>query len=206
MSAPVGFDNTFLSLLLNPNCRLPTDDKGVVVPNAIRRAQYLVERLGKSRQKIILPTPAAAELLTAIGPTAQKYYDIVAKSRLFEVAPFDQKCAIELALLNTTIFSEEDKKNKVEPYQKIKTDRQIIAILKASGAETIYTDDRALANRAAVCGIAAVTTMELQEPEQDRQMVIEFDAVEVTPEAHGDGEEVQRAERQQEDPASQHPA
>lgn len=203
MSAPVGFDNTFLSLLLNPNCRLPTDDKGVVVPNAIRRAQYLVERLGKSRQKIILPTPAAAELLTAIGPAAQKYYDIVARSRLFEVASFDQKCAIELALLNTTIFSQEDRKNGREPYQKIKIDRQIIAILKASGAETIYTDDRALANRATMCGIKAVPTMELQEPEQDRQMVIEFDAADATLEADEHDEEFQRTERHQEASATQ---
>lgn len=204
MSAPVGFDNTFLSLLLNPNCRLPADRNGQIVPNALRRAQYLVDCLGKSRQKIILPTPAAAELLTAIGPTAQIYYDIVAKSRLFEVASFDQKCAVELAILNTTVFSASDKRDTLEPYQKIKVDRQILAILKTYGSETIYTDDNSLANRASLCGITAVSTAELLEPEQDRQLEIEFDANEMTPEIAGNVEEIEFSERQRERPTAQH--
>lgn len=191
MSAPVGFDNTFLSLLLNPNCRIPTDASGRDIPSAVRRAQLLVEQLGKGRQKIILPTPAAAELLTAVGPAAQQYYDIVGRSRLFEVAPFDQRCAIELAFLNNSVFKELDKKNKLEPYQKIKTDRQIVAILKVYGAETIYTDDSSLGNRASMCGIKVVKTAELPEPEQDRQMTIEFEAIDAEP---GDAEHDEVAE------------
>ena len=62
---PVGFDNTFLSILLNPNGEIPLDPQtGQPVAMARRRAEYLVETLGKTRQKIVLPTPAIAELLT----------------------------------------------------------------------------------------------------------------------------------------------
>ena len=87
---PVGFDNTFLSILLNPNGNIPSDPTtGKPVVMAKRRAEFLVDILGKTRQRIVIPTPAAAELLTAIGPTAQQYFDIVARSRLFEVASFD---------------------------------------------------------------------------------------------------------------------
>jgi predicted nucleic acid-binding protein len=171
----VGFDNTMLSLLLNPKCRAPVGVDGKPLLMAVRRAEYLVERLGKSRQKIIVPTPAVAEVLTAIGPDNQKWLEVVARSRLFEIAPFDYISAIELALLNRDILFREDKKNKAEPYQKVKTDRQIIAILKSRNVEDFYTDDSSLAKRASLCGITAISTHALPVPEGDRQMNIEFD-------------------------------
>lgn len=118
---PVGLDNTFLSLLLNPTGSVPLDpNTGQPIEFARRRAEFVVEMLGKTRQKIIIPTPAIAELLTVIGPDAQQYYDIIAGSRLFQIAPFDLKCAIELAILNRTIFAPYDPKNHTEPYQKNK--------------------------------------------------------------------------------------
>lgn len=102
---PVGFDNTFLSILLNPHGNIPLDPQtGLPVAMAKERAEYVVETLGKSRQKIILPTPVIAELLTAIGPDAQQYITIIGRSRLFELASFDSRCAIELACLNRDVF------------------------------------------------------------------------------------------------------
>ena len=64
---PVGFDNTMLSLLLNPNAMAPRDPStGQQIEMAKRRAEHLVEMPGKGRRKIIIPTPAVSELLTAI--------------------------------------------------------------------------------------------------------------------------------------------
>jgi len=173
---PVGFDNTMLSILLNQGGRMPTDPAtGQPVVMAMRRAENLVERLGKSRQKIIVPTPALAELLTAIGPTAQQYLDIIAKSPLFEVASFDARCAIELAYLNRGIFADHDPKNSSEAYQKIKIDRQIIAVFKVAGVENVYTDDAGLAKRARLCGLNPIATADLPLPVADRQLNIEYD-------------------------------
>jgi hypothetical protein len=181
---PVGFDNTMLSILLNPNGRIPTDARtGRPVVNAKRRAENLVAALEKNRQKIIIPTPAVAELLTAIGPTAQEYFSIIAKSRLFEVAAFDVRCAIELACLNRDIFATTDPKNPDEIYQKIKIDRQIIAIFKVAGVENVYTDDNGFAKRARLCGMVPVFTSELELPAADRQLDIKFDAPDEMPEA-----------------------
>ena len=179
---PVGFDNTMLSILLNPNGRIPSDPAtGQPVVDAKRRAENLVSQLGKSRQKIIVPTPAVAELLTAIGPSAQEYFSIIARSRLFEVAAFDSRCAIELACLNREIFAASDPKNPDEAYQKIKIDRQIIAIFKVAGVENIYTDDNGLAHRARLCGMIPVFTHELELPAKDRQLDIIFDAPDEIP-------------------------
>lgn len=180
---PVGFDNTMLSILLNPDGRLPVDPTtGQPVLMAKRRAEFLVESLGKSRQKIIIPTLAQAELLTAIGPNAQQYFDIIARSRLFELASFDPRCAIELAFLNRGVFAAQDRKNPSEPYQKIKVDRQIIAVFKVAGVEDIYTDDEGMAKRARLCGLNPIMTAQLPLPTGDRQLEIKYDAPDNIPE------------------------
>ena len=184
---PVGFDNTLLSILLNPKGRIPLDPRtGRPVTGAKRRAEALVEALGKSRQKIIIPTPAAAELLTAIGPDAQEYLRIIGRSRLFELASFNPRCAIELALLNRDVFAAHDPKGGAEPYQKMKIDRQIVAILKVAGVETVYTDDNGLAARARLCGMTPVSTAELTLPTEDRQTQLEFPAADEIPEPEVD--------------------
>lgn len=184
---PVGFDNTFLSILLNPSGNIPSDPTtGKPVVMAKRRAEFLVDTLGKTRQRIVIPTPAAAELLTAIGPTAQQYFDIVAKSRLFEVASFDIRCAIELAYLNRSVFADSDQRNRAEAYQKIKIDRQILAIFRVAGVETIYTDDVGLARRARLCNMTPVMTAELELPETERQLKITFEGNDDIPEPSDD--------------------
>jgi predicted nucleic acid-binding protein len=173
---PVGFDNTLLSLLLNPNSKAPIDpDTGRPVEAARRRAEFLVATLGRSRRSIVIPTPVCAELLTAIGPDARQYIDIIAKSRVFTIAPFDSRCAIELAILNRTVFAPFDPKNQAEAYQKVKIDRQIIAIFKVAGVEDIYTDDGGLAKRARLCGLNPIPTVRLALPAEDRQMRMAFE-------------------------------
>lgn len=130
----VAFDNTMMSILLNPEGQIPDDvATGKPVDGAKERAEGLIKRLEKNKRKVLLPTPAIAELLTAIGPSAQQYVNTVSRSRVFEIGSFDARCAAELALLNRDTFAENDKKNKAEPYQKIKVDRQIIAICKVAG-------------------------------------------------------------------------
>lgn len=133
MSA-VAFDNTMLSVLLNPNSKplfLPGTD--TPLDCAKERAESVVAELEKSRRKIILPAPACAELLTAIGPDAQQYLNVVGRSRVFEIGNFDARGAAELALLNRGVFAHDDNRNGADTHQKRKVDRQIIAICKVYG-------------------------------------------------------------------------
>lgn len=180
----VGFDNTMLSLLLNPRCKLPIDPKtNSPVYLAKKRAEYLVSSIQKEKGRIIVPTPASAELLTVIGPDAQEYFEIIAKNRLFDVASFDPKAALELAFLNRDIFSATDPKNGQEPYQKIKIDRQILAVLKSRGATEVFTDDVGLAKRARLCGVAPIATADLPLPPDEKQMKLEFEPHEEIPDS-----------------------
>ncbi len=124
-----------------------------------------------------------------IGPDAQQYINTIAKSRVFELAAFDGKCASELALLNRGIFSTLDKKNKLEPYQKVKFDRQIVAICCANGVTERYTDDDRLANRARMCGITPIGIADIPIPESARQIVMQLEPHEPIPKWEDDAEQ-----------------
>lgn len=184
----VAFDNTMLSILLNPNGNVPLDrETGLEIPAAKERAEAVVQLIQKMRRKIILPAPACAELLTAIGPDAQQYINVVSRSRVFEIGNFDARGAAELALLNRDTFKAHDDKNGIEAYQKRKVDRQIIAICKVYGVTEIYTDDRGLANRARMCGITPIGIGEIAIPDSARQGEFELEAHEPLPEAEDAG-------------------
>lgn len=183
----VGFDSTMLSVLLNPHCKIPTDpttNAPVSLPKV--RAEFLVSKIQKERGRILIPTPVVSEILTAIGPEAQEYFDIINRNRLFEVSSFDEKAAIELAFLNREVFASNDPKNGQEPYQKMKIDRQILAILKSRGATEIYTDDTGLKFRALLCKITPIGIVDLSLPPDEKQMKFKFEAHEALPEAEGD--------------------
>ena len=184
-----------LSILLNPDGRIPDDPAtGLAVDCARDRADGIVQAIQKSRRKIILPTPACAELLTAIGPDAQQYINIVARSRIFEVASFDARCAAELALLNRDMFKLQDDQNGAEPYQKRKVDRQIIAICRVGAVTEIYTDDKGLAKRARLCGIVPISIAECPIPDFARQHRLELEPHEAIPESDDDGEQAEPAQ------------
>lgn len=184
---PVGFDSTTLSILLNPATRVPSDPATGKPPDlAKERVQALIEKLQMERQKIIIPAPVTAEILTVIGPTSTDYLAIINKSRVFEVKPLDEVAAIELAFLNRDTFAAGDKKNKLLPYQKVKVDRQILAICKLAGCDTLYTDDKGLINCAALCGIKTVRVCELPVPDSARQGKLALEEHEQLPEMDDD--------------------
>jgi predicted nucleic acid-binding protein len=189
------FDNTMLSVLLNPSGNVPCIP-GTTTPIdlAKERAEGVIDAIQRDNRKIILPTPALAELLTAIGPDAQQYLDIVAKSRVFEIAAFDARAAIELAFLNRGAFRKADDANNAEPYQKRKVDRQIVAICVVTGASEIYTDDGGLAASARLCGITPISLNDCPIPTEARQRDMFLQQHDALPDAETDGDEASTAE------------
>jgi predicted nucleic acid-binding protein len=187
---PCAFDSTMLSLLLNPKSKAPLDpatDKPVEF--ARERVQDLVRRLNKSRQKIIIPAPVTAEILSVVGPANADYLRIINRARIFEVRPFDEVAAIELAFLNRDVFGKQDKTNKVENRQKVKVDRQILAVCKVADCDTIYTDDANLRNRAEMCGMKALGIGDIPIPDSARQLPLDLEPHDDIPKAGNDGDE-----------------
>ena len=142
---PTAFDTTILSALLNPNCSVPTDPAtGRPVEHPKERIEGLLTKLPKAKDEIIIPAPVTAEILTVIGPTNTDYFSIINRSRVFKVVSLDDKAVVELAFLNRDLFAARDKKSKAQPYQKVRVDRQILAICKVAGCNALYTDDNSL--------------------------------------------------------------
>ena len=192
---PVGFDSTTLTVLLNQSALIPDDPATGKPPDLAReRLLGLVQRLQKERQPIIVPTPVVAGTLSAIGPISSDYLQIVNKSRVFSIRPFDEVAAIELAFLNRDIFAKLDRKSRLAPYQKVKIDRQILAICKVAGCETIYTDDKGLITRVEMCGITANRICDLPIPEAARQDNLALESHEELPEPEPDEDDEPNSE------------
>lgn len=184
---PVAIDATTLSLMLNPKSPMPVDFGRERIIAFIAKAE-------KERRKLVIPTPATAELLTAIGPTSADYIRVINRKTVFEVRSFDEVAAMELAFLNRDVFGSLDKKNGLEAWQKIKVDRQIIAIAKVANCEQILTEDDGLGNRARLCDIEPRKLADLPVPDSSRQGELdleeheEIEAPEAVEEpAHGQG-------------------
>ncbi|WP_366525900.1 hypothetical protein [Ferrimicrobium sp.] len=129
----------------------------------------MIEALSVANETIIVPTPVLSEFLVKAGPNRHDYVTQFHMARHFQVAPFDERSAIELAFLNDPDLNGGKRLDPKTTWAKIKMDRQIIAIAKTNGATRIYTGDTDLAICARNNGIQAIMAWELPEPPQPEE-------------------------------------
>ncbi len=173
----VVFDATMLSMLLRPGTRAPLDPAtDLPVEHAEVRIAALVRRLQKAKTLIIVPTPALSELLIKAGLAGPRILQVVQQSSAFRIEGFDIRAAVELAQMTDELSTAADKRAGIDaPWTKIKFDRQIIAIARVSGAESIYTDDNPLIAFAALNDIPCVRVADLPIPAAAMQTELPFD-------------------------------
>lgn len=154
----VVFDATFLMLFLDPKI------KNGVGNNL--RVDHLVDSLTKSRERIIVPTPALSELLVGAGDAAPQYLDILNRSAHFRIEPFSTKAAVEAAAAIRDAKAKGDKRGKGidASWAKVKFDRQIVAIAKVNGASIIYSDDDDVTKLCQPAGITVIALKDLPDP------------------------------------------
>ena len=96
----------------------------------------------------------------------------------FEVAPFDQRAAIEVATALRKAKAGPGKRLGLDAkWQKIKVDWQIAAIAKVGGADTLYTTDSDLGTIAAEFKIKTIHVAELDLPPSNAPL---FEGIETT--------------------------
>lgn len=156
-------DSTTLFFLFEPNAKAPIDPaSGLPVTDCKERIETLIGKLSENRIRILVPTPVLSEILVAAGPKRLQILQDLNKSSRFKIEPFEQTAAVEVACL-----TDGDAKwsrgttDLTQTKAKIKYDRQIIAIAKVNGVETIYSDDIGLAKCAKRNGISVIRTSEL---------------------------------------------
>ncbi len=134
--------------------------------------------LTAAKEKIIIPTPVLCEVLVRADAAMSEYLGILNGSAAFRIVPFDQKAAIEAAIdMNAALKSGGLRANAQDAdttKTKIKFDRQIVAIAKAEGAHTIYSDDKHVHSYASRAGLKAIRTADLDLPPEDPQTAFEI--------------------------------
>ena len=111
-----------------------------------------------------------AEILVHAGSAGQKYLAIIGKSSHFRILPFDLRAAVEVAAMTAKAIASGDKKSgSAAPWQKVKIDRQIIAIGIIEQVMTIYTDDSDIIHLARKAEMTPVSSWELLLPPENPQ-------------------------------------
>lgn len=148
-------DATMLMLLIRPESGCPIDSStGAPINHVSERIAYFVGQQEKIKTRIGLPTPALSEVLVRAGDSLVPVIEKIKEFAVFEILPFDELAAIEVALMTKNALDSGDKKaGSVEIWNKIKYDRQIVAIARVRQASAIYTDDAGLRNTAARVGL-----------------------------------------------------
>lgn len=198
----VVFDTAFLLHLIDPHISPPLDpNTGQPVTNAYRRVKHLVNELHRSREKIIVPTPALGELLILAEKAGAEYLDNFTRAAVFQVEAFDVRAAVELSIMTAKALKDGDKRaGSTASMAKIKFDRQIVAIAKANGATAIYTNDKNLTRFASDQHMDTVALWDLPLPTEDAQIdflaQIEMaEALELEPESGDENEESDSGEK-----------
>ena len=141
------FDNSFLTLVLN--------SKGAAsVPKAAELVDDLIGDLDKKKAKIIIPAPTLTEVLLKAPKSGPTYIEKLKSYACFQIKPFDEKAAVELA---ETLIASIGKKRSRKTVTKMKVtfDRQIVAVAKAHGASQMYSDDTEVRKFSEECGLEA---------------------------------------------------
>lgn len=176
----VVFDSSVLLLVLDPNAKPPLDPTTKnPVERASERIEHLIETLESDQEKIVIPTPVLSEVMVHAGQAMQNYLQLLNTQSVFRIAPFDQKAAIEAALSHRDALQRGghrvDAANPDVTKTKIKFDRQIVAIAKAEGARTVYSDDDDVIAYAKRAGLHAYRTADLGLPLEDPQTSLTFE-------------------------------
>ena len=137
------------------------------------RLDHLIATLTKQKIRVLIPTPALAELLVRDGKARERHLRELSRSATFSLEAFDQKAAVECALLLEEAWSR-GQQGKVS-HAKFKFDWQIVAIAKSRNATAIYSDDPDIARASARVSIPVYTTASLPIPSSALQQNMEFE-------------------------------
>lgn len=164
-------DSSALALVINPDADPPDDPETRSPLTRVRdRIELLLSSLGVG-DTIIVPTPVLAEILVKAGDSAPDVLVALQSLARIKIVPFDQRAAVETAMMTRKALDAGDKRGgSDQAWQKVKIDRQIVAIARVHGALKIYADDKGLVKFAATLGIDVVSSWGLPLPESPENL------------------------------------
>ena len=161
----VVFDTTILISAIDPSAPAPVyHATNLPIERWDERVAYLLSELESSNERILLPTPVIAEFLVKAGPNRTQFINQFANSKHFDIGDFDIRAAIEISLLIDPDLTSLKPLDKNATKAKVKFDRQVLAIAKVGGADTLYTDDVSLKSFAERNGFRVILASDLLLP------------------------------------------
>jgi predicted nucleic acid-binding protein len=130
------------------------------------KIQSLIDETKKSRGRILIPAPALSEF--AVRARAEEIR-LLLEERIFLIAPFDTRSALECGAIYRTWLS---RQSKTAPKSKIKFDFQILSIAKVYNANLLITNDNQLKMLAVQHGILAKPIEDIALPDTARQLAL----------------------------------
>lgn len=129
------------------------------------RLEHLLAQASAAGQRIIIPTPVLAEFLVKTDEATAGWLSALERKAAVYVAPFDRMAAFECALIDRAALGAGDKRDgRLDAWQKIKIDRQIVAIGKALGVGLVVAEDAGVRSTALRLGMQVRTLNELDLP------------------------------------------
>lgn len=126
----------------------------------------LIEDLTKTKVVVGIPAPSWAEFIVKTDEATKDAVAIIKGLPNLKVLPFDEVAAHEAALILRGAINSVGKRGASDgTWQRIKFDRQILAISRVHKASKIYTDDEDLIKEANRIGQDTVRSSELTLPQ-----------------------------------------
>jgi hypothetical protein len=164
-------DSSALVLLINPAGNPPTDPStGAPTTDVPKRIERLLSEL-TAADTIIIPTPVLAEVLVQADEGGPALLAALGAQARMKVRPFSERAAVETAAMTREAMQAGDKRGgSPAPWQKVKVDRQVVAVARVENATRIYADDSNLVEFARRLGMDVFSTWELPMPEQEENL------------------------------------
>lgn len=138
--------------------------------DAVRLA-YLFERAETDGVNVGIPAPAFAEFLVRADEATTSMLAVIDRKRGLSILPFDKRAAHECALLDRAALGVGVKRaGGGQPWQKVKIDRQILAIARVHNCQLLVTNDSGLAVLARRVGTAVSAIKDLEMPDAAKQI------------------------------------
>jgi predicted nucleic acid-binding protein len=170
----VVFDASIIVYVIDDRAKPPVDRANFKPVDRCReRVSHLLQFLQEQNAKIVIPTPALAEVLVKAAKGGPEYLRIWSTSRHFRIAAFDQRAAVEFAARQAERIAGGGRP-PAATRAKAKFDDQIVAIAAVEGATMIYSDDEDIAKLAAG-RFEVITISALPLPPQSAQGRLPFE-------------------------------
>lgn len=136
----------------------------------VHRLNQLLEDLAKARGRLIIPTPCLAEFLVGVDGSGMDWLAGLERRQSIVVASFDKRAAFECSLLDQAAIASGDKRGgRTDHWQKVKIDRQVVAIARVNNSTELISQDKGLTKTATQAGLRSRRIEDLTLPEHAKQ-------------------------------------